>query len=348
MARHEYFLKRCLELARLGAGTVSPNPMVGSVIVFDDQIIGEGYHMVFGEAHAEVNAIRNVFEKYADAKEMLKKSTIYVNLEPCSHFGKTPPCADLIISNKIPRAVIGCRDPFHAINGKGIEKLRNAGVEVIENILTEESYNLNIRFFTRINKQRPYIILKWAETANGYFASLDGSQKWISSPEAKQLVHRWRSEEDAILVGKNTALADNPRLNVREYQGRNPIRIVIDRRLELPKELNIFDQTQDTIIFNQLKTEIVGRVKFLELENFDILPQLIAYQLYLMDIQSLIVEGGKETLDLFIKAGLWDEARVFVSPDNWEEGIVAPQLNNSFFETQNIGPDSLKTYQNTI
>lgn len=348
MARHEYFLKRCLELARLGAGSVSPNPMVGSVIVCDDQIIGEGYHKVFGEAHAEVNAIRNVFEKYDDAKEMLKKSTIYVNLEPCSHFGKTPPCADLIISNEIPRAVIGCRDPFPAINGKGIEKLRNAGVEVIENILTEESLNLNIRFFTRINKQRPYIILKWAETANGYFASLDGSQKWISSPEAKQLVHQWRSEEDAVLVGKNTALADNPRLNVREYHGRNPIRIVIDRRLELPNELNIFDQTQDTIIFNQLKTEIIGRIKFLELENFDILPQLIAYQLYLMDIQSLIVEGGKETLDLFIKAGLWDEARVFVSPDNWEEGMVAPQLNKNFFETQNIGPDILKTYQNTI
>ena len=348
MARHEYFLKRCLELARLGAGTVSPNPMVGSVIVCDDQIIGEGYHMIFGEAHAEVNAIRDVLEKYADAKEMLKKSTIYVNLEPCSHFGKTPPCADLIISNEIPRAVIGCRDAFPAINGKGIEKLRNAGVEVIENILREESYNLNKRFFTRINKQRPYIILKWAETANGYFASLDGSQKWISSQESKQLVHQWRSEEDAILVGKNTALADNPRLNVREYHGRNPIRIVIDRRLELPNELNIFDQTQDTIIFNQLKTEIIGRIKFLELENFDILPQLIAYQLYLMDIQSLIVEGGKETLDLFIKAGLWDEARVFVSPDNWEEGILAPQLNKSFFETQNIGPDILKTYQNTI
>jgi diaminohydroxyphosphoribosylaminopyrimidine deaminase/5-amino-6-(5-phosphoribosylamino)uracil reductase len=348
MTQHEYFLKRCLELARLGAGSVSPNPMVGSVIVCDDKIIGEGYHMVFGEAHAEVNAIRDVFEKYADAKEMLKKSTIYVNLEPCSHFGKTPPCADLIISNKIPRAVIGCRDPFPAINGKGIEKLRNAGIEVIENILTEESYNLNTRFFTRINKQRPYIILKWAETANGYFASLDRSQKWISSQEAKQLVHRWRAEEDAVLVGKNTALSDNPKLNVREYTGRDPIRIIIDRRLELTPHLNIFDQSQETIIFNEFKTGIEGKIKYLEIENFDYLPQLIAYQLYLMDVQSLIVEGGKKTLDLFIKAGLWDEARVFVSPNNWENGLVSPQLNKSLFETQNIGPDILKIYRNTV
>jgi diaminohydroxyphosphoribosylaminopyrimidine deaminase/5-amino-6-(5-phosphoribosylamino)uracil reductase len=345
MTQHEYFLRRCIELSRLGKGKVSPNPMVGSVIVFDDKIIGEGYHMAFGEAHAEVNAVKDVFDKHADAKDLLKKSTIYVNLEPCSHYGKTPPCADLIITHEIPKAVIGCRDPFPAINGKGIEKLKNAGVEVIENILTEEAYNLNIRFFTRINKQRPYIILKWAETSNGYFAPLDGSQKWISSPESKQLVHCWRAEEDAVLIGKNTALADNPRLNVRECEGRNPIRIIVDRRLELPADLNIFDQSQDTIIFNQEKTEVIGKIKFLELENFDYLPQLIAYQLYLMDVQSLIVEGGKETLDIFIKAGLWDEARVFVSPDCWDEGVLAPKMNNTLIETKSIGTDTLKIYK---
>lgn len=346
MAQHEYFMKRCLELALLGAGKVSPNPMVGSVIVHEDKIIGEGYHKAFGEAHAEVNAVKDVFEKHQNAKDLLKKSTIYVNLEPCSHYGKTPPCADLIISHEIPKVVIGCRDPFHEINGKGIEKLRNAGIEVIENILEKEAYNLNIRFFTRISKQRPYIILKWAQTANGFFAPKDDSQKWISSAESKQLVHRWRAEEDAILVGKNTALVDNPRLNVREFEGRNPIRVVIDKRLELPVGLHIFDQSQDTIIFNQIMTDVVGKVKFLEIENFDYLPQLIAYQLYLMDVQSLIIEGGKETLDTFIKAGLWDEARVFESQNHWDDGILAPTLNKSCVKSQNIGTDTLKIYQN--
>jgi diaminohydroxyphosphoribosylaminopyrimidine deaminase/5-amino-6-(5-phosphoribosylamino)uracil reductase len=347
MAQHEYYLRRCIELARLGAGKVSPNPMVGCVIVYDDKIIAEGYHRAFGEAHAEVNAIKEVFENYANAKEILKKSTVYVNLEPCSHFGKTPPCADLIITNEIPKVVIGCRDPFPAINGKGIEKLKNAGIEVIENILYDEAYILNIRFFTRISKQRPYIILKWAETSNGYFAPINGSQKWISSKESKQLVHRWRSEEDAILVGKNTVLADNPILNVREYMGRDPIRIIIDRKLELTSDFNIFDQSQETIIFNEFKTEINGKIKHLEIENFEYLPQLIAYQLYLMDVQSLIVEGGKKTLDLFIQAGLWDEARVFVSPNNWEEGILAPSLTKTIIETHNIGKDTLKIFKNT-
>ncbi|SDM78686.1 diaminohydroxyphosphoribosylaminopyrimidine deaminase / 5-amino-6-(5-phosphoribosylamino)uracil reductase [Daejeonella rubra] len=334
-------------MARLGAGSVSPNPMVGSVIVCDDQIIGEGYHMAYGQAHAEVNAIRNVFENHANAKELLKRSTIYVNLEPCSHFGKTPPCADLIISNEIPRAVIGCRDPFDQINGKGIEKLKNAGIEVIENILTDKCLDLNKRFFTRIQKQRPYIILKWAQTTNGYFSPLDQSQKWISSKEAKQLVHRWRSEEDAVLVGKNTALADDPKLNVRDWSGRDPVRIVIDRRLELPTDLNVFDQTQNTIIFNNIKTDIVGKIKYLELEDFDnLLPQLIAYQLYLMDIQSLIVEGGSKTLNLFLASGLWDEARVFISPQTWEDGILAPELKGNASEVQNIGPDILKIWHN--
>jgi len=347
MVQHQFYLDRCIQLAQLGAGSVSPNPMVGAVIVCDDQIIGEGYHMAYGQAHAEVNAIKNVFENNVNAKELLKRSTIYVNLEPCSHFGKTPPCADLIISNEIPKVVIGCRDPFDQINGKGIEKLKKAGIEVIEDVLTNKCLNLNKRFFTRIQKQRPYIILKWAQTSNGFFSPLDGSKKWISSIEAKQLVHRWRSEEDAVLVGKNTALADDPMLNVREWSGRDPVRIVIDRRLELPKELNVFDQTQDTIIFNNLKTDIEGKIKYLELEDFDnLLPQLIAYQLYLMDIQSLIVEGGSKTLNLFLESGLWDEARVFISPESWEEGVLAPELKGNPDEVQKIGPDILKIWHN--
>ena len=347
MYSHQNYLQRCIDLARLGAGSVSPNPMVGSVIVCDDKIIGEGYHRVYGQAHAEVNAINQVFETHDNAKELLKRSTIYVNLEPCSHFGKTPPCADLIISNQIPRAVIGCRDPFDQINGKGIEKLKNAGVEVVEGVLREQCIDLNKRFFTRIQKQRPYIILKWAQTSDGFFAPADKSQKWISSQNAKQLVHRWRTEEDAVLVGKNTVLADNPRLNSREWPGRDPIRIVIDRRLELPENLNVFDHSQDTIIFNEKKTDLVDRIKYLELEDFDnLLPQLIAYQLYLMDIQSLIVEGGAETLNLFIKAGLWDEARVFTGPQNWNSGIPAPKLFGKPAETQNVGPDVLNIWLN--
>lgn len=347
MYSHQNYLQRCIDLAHLGAGSVSPNPMVGSVIVCDDKIIGEGYHSVYGQAHAEVNAINQVFETHDNAKELLKRSTIYVNLEPCSHFGKTPPCADLIISNEIPRAVIGCRDPFDQINGKGIEKLRNAGIEVVEGVLTEQCIDLNRRFFTRIQKQRPYIILKWAQTKDGFFAPSDRSQKWISSQNAKQLVHRWRTEEDAVLVGKNTALADNPRLNSREWPGRDPVRIVIDRRLELPENLNVFDQSQDTIIFNEQKTDLVDRIKYLELEDFDnLLPQLIAYQLYLMDIQSLIVEGGAETLNLFIKAGLWDEARVFTGPKNWNSGIPTPILPGKPGESQTVGPDVLNIWFN--
>lgn len=347
MASHEEYLQRCIDLARLGAGSVSPNPMVGSVIVFDNKIIGESYHKVFGKAHAEVNAINQVFENHENAFELLKQSTIYVNLEPCSHTGKTPPCVDLIISNEIPRVVIGCRDLFSQVNGKGIQKLKNAGIEVIEDVFREESIILNKRFFTLIEKQRPYIILKWAQSADAYFAPIDRSQKWISSALAKALVHRWRSEEDAVLIGKNTALSDNPRLNTREWPGRDPLRIVIDKRLELPENLNIFDQTQDTIIFNNKKTDIIGRIKYLELENFDtLLPQMIAYQLYLMDIQSLIIEGGAETLNQFINAGLWDEARVFTGSKVWNEGIPAPNLGRNQDESQIFGQDILNIWYN--
>lgn len=349
MIQHEQYMARCIELARLGAGSVSPNPMVGSVIVCDEKIIGEGYHRHYGEAHAEDNAIRNVFESHSDAKELLKRSIIYVNLEPCSHFGKTPPCSDLIISNEIPEVVVGCRDPFKQFDGKGIERLKNAGIKVIENILTDNCLQLNKRFFTRIQKQRPYIILKWAQTADGFFAPADSSQKWISSANSRQLVHRWRTEEDAVLIGKDTALADNPQLNARDWAGKDPVRIVIDRRLELPSFLHLFDQSQDTIIFNSLKTEFNGRIKYLELEDFDnLLPQLIAYQLYLMDIQSLIIEGGAKTLNMFINAGLWDEARVFTGTQIWKDGIPSPSLNGQPDDIQGIGSDDLSIWHNQL
>ncbi|MGB4397970.1 MAG: bifunctional diaminohydroxyphosphoribosylaminopyrimidine deaminase/5-amino-6-(5-phosphoribosylamino)uracil reductase RibD [Daejeonella sp.] len=348
MLQHSKYMARCIELAMLGLGSVSPNPMVGAVIVCDDRIIGEGFHMKFGEAHAEVNAIKNVFEAFADAESLLSRSTMYVSLEPCSHFGKTPPCADLIILHKISRVVIGCRDPFTAVNGKGVEKLKEAGIEVIMGILENECIQLNKRFFTRTQKQRPYIILKWAQTSDGFFAPENKEQKWITSSPAKQLVHRWRSEEDGVLIGKNTAKIDNPQLNVREWKGRNPVRIIVDRNLELSKELNIFDQSQDTIILNQIKTEIVGNIKYLELEDFDnLLPQLVCYQLYLMDIQSIIIEGGATMLNLFITAGLWDEARVFNGPAQWGNGIAAPKLSGEILETIKIGPDTLDVWQNS-
>lgn len=342
-------MKRCIELATLGMGAVSPNPMVGAVIVHDGMIIGEGYHARYGEEHAEVNAIRRVFENFSNAESLLKESTLYVSMEPCAHFGKTPPCADLIIRNEIPRVIVGCRDPFTDVNGQGIEKLRAAGIQVTEGVLLEESLSLNKRFFTRIRKHRPYIILKWAQTADKFMAPVDRTQRWISSPMSKQLVHQWRSVEDAVLVGKNTALYDNPQLNVREWEGRNPLRIVIDKHLDLPGHLHVFDQNQDTIVFNAIKTEIVGRTKFLELEDFDkLLPQLICYQLYLMDVQSVIIEGGAKTLNLFIKADLWDEARVFTGVNVWGDGIGAPTLNRLPTITTHSGVDKLEIWQKSI
>lgn len=344
----EKYMRRCIELALLGAGRVSPNPMVGAVIVHKDIIIGEGYHENYGHPHAEVNAVNSVLAKYGPAAAaLLSESTIYVSLEPCAHHGKTPPCADLIIRHNIPKVVIGCADPFEHVNGRGIQKLRHAGIEVIENVLEEECRYLNRRFFTRVRKERPYIILKWAQTADAYFGPLNGIQKWISSPASKILTHRWRTEEDSILVGKNTALADNPRLNAREWEGRNPKRIVIDRNLELPSDLNLFDGSQDTIVFNAIKTEISHNIKYLQLEDFDhYLPQLICYQLYLMDVQSLIIEGGAKTLDLFIKAGLWDEARVFSSGDHWNEGVKAPEIKGSLRAETKVDADTLRIFDN--
>lgn len=324
---HEKYMQRCLELAQLGMGNVSPNPMVGAVVVLNGIIIGEGYHHKYGQAHAEVNAINQVISKHADHARLLEQATIYVSLEPCAHYGKTPPCAELIIKHKIPKVVVGCRDPFAAVNGKGIEKLKDAGIEVITGILEQQCLWLNRRFFTRVQKHRPYIILKWAQTADGFFAPDDKSQYWITAVAARKLVHQWRSQEDAILIGKNTAMVDNPQLNVRYAEGQSPKRIVIDRKLELNINLNIFNQTVETLIFNEVKTTIEGKNKYIALEDFDrYVPQYILYQLYLQDIQSVIIEGGAYTLNSFIEAGLWDEARIFTGSANLGTGIKAPQV----------------------
>lgn len=340
---HEGYMKRCLELAVLGAGKTSPNPMVGAVIVRDDEIIGEGYTSPYGGPHAEVNAVRSVIDKYGEerARELFEQSTIYVSLEPCAHFGKTPPCADMIVDMGFKKAVIACLDPFAKVNGMGLQKLQDAGIETEVGVLEEEAKWLNRRFFTKLKEFRPYVILKWAETSDGYFAPLEG-QQWISNNASKQLVHKWRSEEDAILVGKRTAQLDNPSLTVREWVGRNPKRILIDKNLELPENLAIFNDDAETIIFNAKKTDWNGNWKYIELENFDLyLPQQILYQLYLMDIQSIIVEGGKKTLDLFIAAGLWDEARIFIGADSWGEGIKAPEIEGELVEGTMVGNDRL-------
>ena len=347
MLPHEKYMQRCIELAQLGAGSVSPNPMVGGVVVHQGHVIGEGYHRQYGQAHAEVNAINQVLEHYANAEALLRNSIIYVSLEPCAHYGKTPPCADLIIKHQIPKVVVGCRDPFDQVNGKGIEKLRDAGIEVISGIMEAECQWLNRRFFTRVQKKRPYIILKWAQTINGFFATSDKSQLWITGEESRRLVHKWRSEEDAILVGKNTAIIDNPQLNVRHWPGKSPKRVVIDRKLELSHKLNIYDQSVETLIFNEIKTAIEGKIKYIALEDFErFVPQYILFQLYMQDIQSVIIEGGAHTLNTFIEAGLWDEARIFTGAVSLEQGIKAPCITGTAADELLSGTDRLNFFYN--
>jgi len=346
----ELYMKRCLELAELGNGEVSPNPLVGCVIVSGGKIIGEGYHKKYGQAHAEVNAINSVLEKHGDlAAALLKEATAYVSLEPCAHFGKTPPCADLLIRYQVKKVVIGTPDPFPDVDGKGIGKLTNAGIEVVSGVLEKECRQVNRRFFTRIVQQRPYIILKWARTANGYFAPHNSVQSWISGPLAKKLVHQWRTEEDAILVGKKTALADNPQLSSREWPGKNPVRIIIDRMLEVPEDYHIYNDQAKTVIFNEQKTDVSGNIHFIQMEDMQYyLPQKIAFQLYLMDIQSIIIEGGANILNQFIAAGLWDEARVFNSSNSWDTGILSPQINGRITSVTELDNDQVTIYENYV
>ncbi len=344
----ELYMQRCLELAEMGMGNVSPNPMVGCVIVSKGMIIGEGYHEKFGQAHAEVNAINNVLKKYTHSSAgLLREATAYVSLEPCAHFGKTPPCADLLIRHSLKKVVIGNRDPFPDVDGKGIERLKAAGIEVVSGILEDKCRMLNRRFFTRISQQRPYIILKWATTANGYFAPKNTVQQWISGPLAKVLVHKWRTEEDAILIGRQTAISDNPQLSSREWPGKNPMRILIDRNLTVPRSNHLYNDNAKTIIFNEIKTEVQENIHYIQMEDMQFyLPQKIAFQLYLMDIQSVIIEGGANIINQFIQGNLWDEARVFTSGTSWLEGLAAPQINGFISEQHQIDRDQLTIYQN--
>lgn len=343
----EKYMQRCLDLAQLGAGTVSPNPMVGAVIVYEGRIIGEGYTSPYGGPHAEVNAVEDAIRHLGEreAHLLFQQSTIYVSLEPCAHQGKTPPCADMLVAMGFKRVVIGCQDLFAKVNGAGIRKLEEAGIEVKVGLLEEACIFVNRRFFTRIKEHRPYVILKWAETADGFFAPSNGEQRWISNKASKQLVHKWRSEEDAILVGTQTALIDNPSLTTRLWEGKNPTRILVDRDLKVPEDHAIFSEEAETIIFNAHKTDWKPGRKYIALENFELyLPQNILYQLYLMDVQSIIIEGGAKMLHAFIEAGVWDEARVFVSPDKWGTGMPAPVLPEGAFTSQKVVTNTLKTY----
>jgi diaminohydroxyphosphoribosylaminopyrimidine deaminase/5-amino-6-(5-phosphoribosylamino)uracil reductase len=336
----EQMMQRCIQLASLGLGLTYPNPLVGCVIVHDGKILTEGWHQKAGCSHAEVNAIRQIQDK-----EVLKNSTLYVSLEPCAHHGKTPPCADLIVEHQIPRVVIGTVDPFAKVNGLGVQKLKNAGIEVKIGVLEHESRELNKRFFTFHKKKRPYIILKWAETADGFMGSLKEEQKWITNSFSKQLVHKWRAEEQGILVGFQTAKIDNPQLNLRLWEGNPPTRFVLDRNLELDHSLHLFDQTQPTIVFTEKEKKEEENLKFLTL-NFetDFLQGMLRV-MYEQEIQSIIVEGGRKTLDLFIGEGIWDEARVFSSSHSWREGIQAPQIKGDLMLEKKIGEDTVKIWR---
>ncbi|MGC1241400.1 MAG: bifunctional diaminohydroxyphosphoribosylaminopyrimidine deaminase/5-amino-6-(5-phosphoribosylamino)uracil reductase RibD [Chryseosolibacter sp.] len=336
---HEAYMRRALELAYYGRGNVSPNPLVGCVIVHDGNIIGEGWHKKYGEAHAEVNAIASVADK-----NLLKESTLYVNLEPCSHQGKTPPCADLVIHHQLQKVVIANRDINPLVAGNGIQKLQHAGITVITDVLSKEAYDLNSRFFTYMQKRRPHIILKWAETADGFIARKNNDSRWISDAYSRQLVHKWRSEEDAVLVGSGTAWYDNPMLNVRDWSGRDPVRILIDRHLKVGRNQNLFNGKQKTICYNLVKEEAHPNLLYVLLKPEHFLESLIG-DLYKRGIQSVIVEGGGQILNSFINLKLWDEARIFISPQQFKTGIPAPRLTGCLAETQKLDHDWLKIIQ---
>ena len=338
-------MRRCLELAKNGLGTTYPNPMVGSVIVCDGKIIGEGWHKKSGEPHAEVNAVNSVKDK-----SLLKRSTIYVSLEPCSHFGKTPPCCDLIIENKIPNVVVGTVDSNIKVAGNGIKKLIEAGAKVTVGILETECKELNKRFFTFHEKKRPYVILKWAESNNGFIAPLTKLEQkpvWITNKFSRQLVHKWRSEEQAILVGTNTVIDDNPKLDVRDWTGNNPIKIILDQNNRIPKDSYIFNNQVKTIIFSNSSTRISQENSIFEVIDFKKnLANQILNVLYKHHIQSVMIEGGLQTLQTFIDENLWDEARVFIGNNNFETGIKAPLLALKNIEKHIIENDILLISRN--
>lgn len=341
---HEHYIKRCLEISKLGIGTTRPNPSVGAVLVVDDRIIGEGFTSPYGGNHAEVNAISAVKDQ-----TLLAIATMYVTLEPCSHFGKTPPCADLIIKSEIKKVVIGCIDSNVLVAGKGIERLQNAGCEVIVGVLEKECKAHHKRFFTFQTKKRPFIILKWAQTLDAFIAPKKRAIQapvWITNEASRQLVHKWRCEEQAILVGTTTVLDDNPGLDVRYWKGEDPVRIVIDKELKVPANLKVYDGSVKTIFINESSTYVKGTIFFEKINFSKPIAIQICEVLFKHKIQSLILEGGTKTIQTFIDENLWDEARVFSSEIRFNEGVKAPKLDVIPTKEENIKGDILKTYLN--
>jgi len=336
MTLDEQWMLRALELAEKGMGSVSPNPLVGCLVVHDNKIIGEGWHRQYGQAHAEVNALAAVADK-----ALLPDSTVYVNLEPCAHHGKTPPCADLLIEKKIKAVVVAHTDPNPLVSGRGIARLQAAGISVTTGVLEAAGRQLNRRFLTFMEHKRPYIILKWAQTQDGFIARETFESRWISNAWSRRWVHRWRTEEDAVLVGTRTAACDDPHLSVREWSGRNPVRIVIDRGLKLSESLHIFDRQQPTLCYNLLKDAHEINLVRVRLEEKNFLRNLL-HDLFERKIQSVIVEGGAFTLRQFIDQGLWDEARVFESAQAFQKGIAAPVLRGRQVAEKQIGSDRLR------
>lgn len=336
MTTEEKYMYRCLQLASYGSGFVAPNPMVGAVLVCNDEIIGEGFHQRYGEPHAEPNAINSVKNP-----DLLKNSTLYVSLEPCSHFGKTPPCANLIVASQIPRVVIGTLDPNPKVAGKGVELMRNAGIEVVVGVLEKECRILNKRFFIFYEQKRPYVLLKWAQTKDGFLdrkrTNLNEPPLSISNNITRQLTHQMRSENQAILVSTNTVLLDNPSLTVRLWSGKSPIRVALDRQGRIPETYNIFDESVPTLIFTEKDRQNKQHVEYIKIDFDENCLKTILQKLYERDINSVLVEGGSKLLNSFIGEKLWDEANVEVSPQKIHEGVAAPILP--------FQPETRKTFE---
>lgn len=341
MTQHEFFMKRCLQIAALGMPNVAPNPMVGCVIVCNNEIIGEGYHQKIGEAHAEVNAINSVVDK-----SKLAESTLYVTLEPCSHFGKTPPCANLIVANKLKQVVVASNDPNPKVSGKGIQLLKHAGIEVVTGVLKEEADLLNRRFISFYTHKRPYVILKFAQSANAFMALSNNTQFWFSNYEMQVLSHKWRTEESAILVGRNTVTIDDCELTSRFWQGKNPTRIVIDKDCSLNSDKKVFNAEAPTIVFNNHRNDTRQNVLFVQIDFARKVVEQILNKLYELEILSVIIEGGAYTLNKFIEANLWDEARIITSNHVLENGVAAPKVNGSVIDETTIGDNALKIILN--
>ncbi|MCZ4320216.1 bifunctional diaminohydroxyphosphoribosylaminopyrimidine deaminase/5-amino-6-(5-phosphoribosylamino)uracil reductase RibD [Aequorivita viscosa] len=346
MKIHEKYITRCIQLAKNGLGTTYPNPLVGSVIVHKNEIIGEGWHYKAGQPHAEVNAISSVSNP-----KVLKKATIYVSLEPCSHFGKTPPCANLIIETGIKKVVLGSLDPNPQVAGRGIKRLMEAGCQVIVGVLENECNQLNKRFFTFYQKKRPYIFLKWAQTVDGFIAPKSETRNetkpvWITNEFSRQLVHKMRAEEQAILVGTNTVLQDNPSLTVRDWTGENPTRIVIDKELKIAQDFSVFDASSKTIVFTEKEGKTSENITFEKIDFSEEIPKQICEALFRSNIQSIIIEGGAKTLKTFIDANLWDEAFVFYGNNTFIEGVKAPVFKGEMISEKNIKDDTFRNFKN--